>query len=253
MKRSKSKPFDPRKWQGALPVLPGGESHALILASEPPYPAPIFCWFPWCLPTYNQQGPSCVGQAWANWLELMLRRYAAKDPFRPGEQISGERIWKRAREMFYGGNMEDGIELPQGFAAMVDLGLVPPEAQLLAIDPDWESVGFALGSTPLVQGHHVHKGWDNPDPESGCIDHSSFPTAADGYHATLRIGRLVQENIRFYISMNSWGQTWGWHGLYLMTEAEDAEGRMEDGPYTANLPAGWTSWEGWKKGVIKCS
>jgi hypothetical protein len=182
----------------------------------------------------------------------MLRRYAEEDPFKPGDQISGEMIWKRGREMFHRGNMDGGLELPQGFEAMRDLGLIPPESQLLAISPDWASVGYALLSTPLVQGHHVHQGWENPDPKSGCIDHAYAPTAADGYHATLRIGRLVQDGTKFYVNLNSWGPAWGWYGLYIMTEAEDQEGRMPDGPYTANLPAGWTSWEGWKKGVIQC-
>ena len=214
--------------------------------------APIFCWFRWCLPTVNQNGASCVGQAWANWLELMLRRYAEEDPFQPGEQISGEQIWRRGRELFYGGDMSDGLELPEGFEAMLSLGLIPPDSQLLAVDPDWASVGYALMSTPLVEGHKVHRGWASPNRQSGCIDHSPRPIRADGYHATLRIGRLEQDNTRFYVSQNSWGPSWGWHGLFLMNEAEDKEGRVPDGPYTANLPAGWTDWEDWKKGVVRC-
>jgi hypothetical protein len=252
MKQSKNKKFDPRNWQGAIAADPAEILPVPTLrASTAIGDAPLFCWFRYCLPTYNQIGPSCVGQAWANWLELMLRRYSETEPFKPGQQISGEMIWRRGREMFYQ-NMDSGLLLPQGFDAMRDLGFIPPESQLLAVDPNWESTGHALLGTPLVQGHHVHKGWANPDPASGCIDHSGMPTQADGYHATLRIGRLIQDGIRFTVNLNSWGPAWGWHGLFVMTEAEDAECRMEDGPYTANLPAGWQQWEGWKEGVIQC-
>lgn len=244
--------FVPVNWQGAL--SPAGEPPDVprLYASTAVPDAPLFCWFKWCLPTYNQIGPSCVGQGWANWLEMMLRRYREDDPFKPGEQISGEAIWKRGREMFWKGRMNGGLYLPQGLEAMKDLEYVPPESPLMGVEPDWASVGYALRETPLVQGHHVHAGWENPDPQSGCLDHAPAPTNADGYHCTLRMGRLVQSGRRFYVGQNSWGTTWGWRGLFVMTEDEDAEGRMSGPLYTANLPAGWTSWDGWKKGVIRC-
>jgi len=247
MSPRKSK-FNPRLWTGA--IADHTKSPALIASAGIP-DAPLLCWFRQCLPTYNQNGPSCVGHAWANWLELMLRRYSETEPFQPGEQISGEHIWLRGRDMFYT-NRKGGLTIRQGFEAMRNLGYIPPEATLLAVLPNWICVGYALQSTPLVQAHNVHPGWDQPDPASGCIDHSYTPTVADGYHATLRIGRLVQNGKRFYVGQNSWGPNWGWHGLFVMTESEDAEGIMTDGPYTANLPSGWTAWEDWRKGKIKC-
>jgi hypothetical protein len=193
-----------------------------------------------------------VGQAWANWLELMLRRYVGSRIFVAPQQISGEMIWKKARQMFYKGDLTGGLELPEGFEAMKELGFIPDDSMLMNIKPDWNSVGFALLSTPIVQAHHIHSGWANPDPVNGCIDHSGHPTTSDGYHATLRVGQIKQEGTPFYVSQNSWGMDWGWKGLFCMTSTEDAEGLMPDALYTANMPSGWTSWEGWKKGVIEC-
>jgi hypothetical protein len=239
--------FEPSHWCGCLP---SGNRPAPALQASASDDAPLYSWLDYALPTYNQAGPSCVGQAWANWLELMLRRYVSRTVLKPGEQLSGEQIWKRGRELYHGGDLRGGLKIPQGFVALRDLGFIPPDSRLIEIAPDWSSVGAALYATPLVQGHHVHAGWQTPAPQSGCLDHQPAPTRADGYHATLRIGRLVQDRTRFYLSQNSWGPSWGWHGCFLMTEAEDQEGRMQDGPYTIALPAGWEAWQGWKGALL---
>lgn len=244
--------FNPANWQGALPDPFHGEASQVFETNSPFEDIPLYCWFRYCLPTFNQKGPSCVGQGWANWLELMIRRYISPQAFRLGEQISGEMIHAKGRDMFWNGDQDGGLLLPQGFEAMKALGLIPDGSKLFAIKPDWRSRAAVLAVTPLVQGHHVHAGWADPDPKSGCIDHAPVPTDADGYHCTLQIGQLVQEETKYNVSQNSWGPDWAWHGLFLMTEAEDKATRMPDGPYTIVLPDGWRSFDGWRKGVVRC-
>jgi hypothetical protein len=151
--------------------------------------------------------------------------------------------------MFYRGDLDGGLTIPEGFRAMLDMGIYPPETQLVEVPNDWENVGAALLQSPLVQGHHIHDGWFNC-AENGCLDHTGSPKKSDGYHCTVRLARNVQDDRKFYGSLNSWGNTWGWHGRFVMTVDEDAEGAMEDGPYYARLLDGWQQWEGWQKWVV---
>lgn len=239
--------FRPSDWSGALPtgyLFP--PTSTLVAGDADP---PVSDWIAFCQPTYSQHGPSCVGHAWANWMEAMIRRYVPGKPL-GRMQIDGHAIWLRARERFYASNPDGGITLPQGFAAAKDLGILPLHAQLLAVPHHWPSVGWALTRTPIVQAHHVHQGWVTPSRVNGCLDHAQSPTAADGYHATLRAGRIAQEGRRGYINLNSWGAQWGWHGCFVMTVEEDAEGLMPDGLYTASMPDGWETDTGWQKHLI---
>lgn len=192
-------------------------------------------WFEWCLPTYSQNGESCVGHSWANWIECVARKRMG-DSFIPrGLQVNGEAIWKRGREMFWGGDMTGGLYLDQGCLAAVDLGILPPLATPVRVDRTVSAQSMQLTRTPLVVGHAVHAGWFNPSQENGCIDHAPRPTGADGYHATLRVGLLLQNGVWFFAGQNSWGAEWGWRGYFLMTAAEDIEGAMQDSPWTCDL------------------
>jgi hypothetical protein len=205
---------------------------------------------PYCIPTYNQNGPSCVGQGWANWLECMIRKNVSLTAFAKGEQIGGELIWREGRRMFYKNDLSSGLLLNEGFDAMKNLGLIPPGSELVYVPNTWSAIGEALKTTPLVQGHHVHAGWARPSKVNGQIDEQPRPTNADGYHCTLCIGRLRQKSIGFKLNFNSW-LPWGWNGVFVMTLAEDAEGIMAGGLFTAKLSQPLSTWQGWKKGIIR--
>jgi hypothetical protein len=245
------------RWNGALPVpasslttTPGVPTCELTL--PPLNDVPLYSWIRYVLPSEQQRGPCCVGMAWANWLEAMLRHWAPHVLPRGTWQLDGERVWRRGRELFWKGDLEGGLYPSQGFAALLDLGWIPPDSRLRKIGSNWAAVGAALLAGPICQGHHVHAGWYRPAPENGCLDHAPVPTEGDGYHETLLIGRAVQirdgEATRFFQGLNSWGNAWGWHGCYLMTEAEWREGLMPDGLYTADV-CNLAGWPGWRDGV----
>ena len=238
---------NPHDWRGCLPSY----CESGIMRSALSEDAKPFAWYPWALPTINQVGPSCVGQAWANWLELMLRRYVSRTIFAPGEQIDGHAVWVRGRELFYSGRLTGGMQLPQGFAAMMDLGILPPESLLVAVNKNWNSVCRQLAISPMVQGHHIHPGWFRADRVSGLIDHEPIPAQADGYHATLLMGTGMHGDRRFRVGQNSWGCDFANNGYFVMTDEEWFEGVMADGPYTVQLPEGWEKWQGWKEHVVK--
>jgi hypothetical protein len=251
--------FDPRtqRWNGALPVprserssTPGVATCELSMPAT--VAAPLYSWIRDVQPAEQQQGPCCAGMAWANWLEAMLRRWAPRTVPMGRWQLDGERVWRRGRELFWKGELDGGLYVSQGFAALLSLGWLPPAAQLRRIPVDWASIGFALLDSPLVQAHQVHAGWYRPDPQNGCIDHKPEPAEDDGFHCTLLIGRSVQfqhgVTTHFYQSMNSWGDSWGWNGLFVMTELEWIEGSIPDGLYTADVH-GLAEWQGWRDGV----
>ena len=208
-------------------------------------------WFNYAIPTINQHGPSCCGQAWANWLEMMLRRYVGIGCLAKGEQIDGYAIWKRAREMFYNGNLAGGLYLHQGFAAMVDLGLIPSDAELVSVEPDVGSISEQLTRTPMVQGSIVSEGWYETNPENGCIDHTKPPKPGDGGHATCIMGMVVKTNAMYLVSQNSWGSDYGWKGYFLMSERFWNLSYIGQGPCTIKMPIGWVRHDGWKKYVTK--
>lgn len=210
---------------------------------------PPFGWQNWAVPTINQNGPSCCGQAWANWMEMMVRRYIGMDALKEGEEIDGYAIWKRAREMFYNGSLAGGLSLNEGFEAMLDMGILPPGSMLVDIAPLTDAICLALQETPLVQGHIVHSGWYDPNPENGCIDHTGHPGPGDGGHATCLIGHTIQKGRIYFVSQNSWGKDYGMAGYFTMSEDEWFEGYIGQGPCTASMPDGWEKWDGWRKFV----
>lgn len=211
-------------------------------------------WFNEAIPTINQHGPSCCGQAWANWLEMMLRRYhpEGRGVLKEGEQLDGYAIWKHGRKMFYDGIETGGLYLPQGFHALMDLGMLPPGTALFSISTDRNAIFKALAATPLVQGTIVGRDMDFPNPENGQIDESIIPSIrVDGAHATVIMAGLIQNEEPFLCAQNSWGSDYGWDGYFTMTMDHWYSVWIGDGPYTALLPFHWWEWDGWRKYVTR--
>lgn len=208
-------------------------------------------WQEFAVPTINQHGPSCCGQAWANWFEMLIRREIGRDALKEGEQIDGYAIWRRARELFYGGNLGGGLFLAQGFAGAMELGILPPGTVLLDITPDLDCIITQLKETPLVQGHIVSDGWYEPNPENGCLDHSKLPKPGDGGHATCLMGADPEESDTFIVGQNTWGSDYAFHGYFVMDFKFWSSCYIGEGPFSARLPEGWTAWDGWRKYVTR--
>ena len=186
--------------------------------------------------------PACVGFSVANVIEHLLGKRLAKT-----HQIDGIAIWKRAREMFWGGKLDGGLFAEQAVDACKDLGILPDEAQYRVIR-GWGAINAALVKAPLLQAHHIHSGWNNPSPISGCLDHSASPQRSDGWHETVLIGTEVKDNQLFLHSQNSWGPRWGRYGFYVMNSDEYLEGEAETG--TIDLPRDWEARSNWRQFVI---
>lgn len=209
-------------------------------------PAQAFEWYDYAIPTYAQQYDSCVGHATANWIELMVRRFVGRDAIPDGMQLDGDAIWKRGRQLFYDGSLNDGLLMPHGFGAAIEMGVLPEKSKVVTLRADLNAVAAALLDTPVLQGTSVHAGWETPSRENGSIPILlNDPTAG---HATCIIAQAAQDAARGLVFQNSWGD-WGRHGYGLLRE-DQWEDALLDYPVTCALPEGWTDFDGWKQLLI---
>lgn len=237
-------------WNGCLPRLKmrpprfGADSETID--------TPLKHWISRCVPTYNQQGESCVGEGWSNFLEIVLREYVAPSAIPDNRQLNGYAVWWKAKQLYYKGVLSGGLQIPEGFEAMKALGWIPEDTLLVEVGDDWISQGVAMMETPLVVGHMVTQGWFNPDPKNGCLDHAPVSNRTSGGHCTCRVGRHLHNGIRFYSGLNSWGDEYANHGIFLMDEELD-EYTTLDTPYTIAITGGFSRLRehlGWKAGLI---
>lgn len=233
-----------RKTAGVIPSL---EARPVTLATTPV--SPYSAWTRWAIPTYSQVFPSCVGHATANWIEMMLRRALGRAVLKPGQQIDGDRIWRRARAMFFPREKVEagGLLMDHGFKAAVDLGILPPDTGVMTVHMDAGMVSRMLRTEPVLQGTATHRGWERPDGQNGYIQ----PALPDPYagHATVIVGVLQRDGEDYILFQNSWGATWGMGGYGLLRADHWAQSLL--GPVAvAKLPDHWTDWEGWRTAII---
>jgi len=192
---------------------------------------------------------ACVGYAWANWLEAMLRKHLGRDVLRPGEQIDGEAIWREGRRMFFPRErVEDGgLLLEHGFEAAVKLGVLPAGSQLVRVrrnDPG--ALSQVLRGNPLVIAQALHDGWNFARKDNGFIPRQKGEPWMG--HAILMSGITRQRGEPFYYISNSWGTAWAWNGVCLMSEPHYRLNTLAMPAY-AVLPDGWIGHDGWKRWV----
>jgi hypothetical protein len=210
-------------------------------------------WYGYVVPTYAQRYDDCVGHAWANWLECIVRRHVGLEAIPRGMQLDGNLLWSYARRAWWNGVMQGGIYIPQGWQAMINLGWIPGDSILVDVPADFESYNQVLFMTPVVQGHQVSEPWIDADRENGYILRPAIPAAGMGGHCTLGIAAAWQDG-PFRPLLNSWGPDWGFHGIGLLDDRQWIETALDDGGYTCHIPGGMQRlavFDGWRSALIK--
>jgi hypothetical protein len=186
----------------------------------------------------------------ANEAEIMLRRFADPESFKIWQQIDGGAIWKRARRMFYGGDMDGGLYIPEAFQAAMEMGIHAPGTQLRAIPRRKALYSPQFELTPFIDGHDV-SGWlkHGIKQENGQVFEGAYPDGTGG-HCTIHVSRMNQDGQNFWQDLNSWGPKFGWNGCFIMSESQDDITGLDANMYYIDRPDGWEQWDGWKQWVV---
>ena len=172
---------------------------------------PNISWLRRVRPGDNQgRSSACTCFALANWLEVM-----------DGVNISDEaavKVWDTKRRAL--GRLPDaGLTVPEAFDSAIDAGWFRPTDRIVAK----RNVSDILVRQPVISVFEITKGWYNPKPENGCLDHSDEANAeAEGYHCVLLPGILVDLNGvtlpdgPWVTIEQSWGPAHGYHGLVTL-------------------------------------
>lgn len=214
-------------------------------------PCNPFTWVSWSIPAETQHGPSCAGHGIANFKEIMLRRYhkSGSAPFAPWQEIDGDAIWAYARRKFYDGDMDGGLYIPQAFEAALEMGIFSKGSQLKTIKREDALYGSQFELTPFIDGHDVSGWYKNGLSDNGQV-YEGGQTDGTGGHCTVHVSRMVQNGKNFWQNLNSWGTSFGWHGLFITTEFFDFLTGLENSMYYVVEPEGWENDDGWRKYVI---
>ncbi len=175
-------------------------------------------WYQHITPTRDQGAlDQCLGKALAEQATALYRKHHGKGVFPARHRISGYRIWAHARGMFYGGDLNGGLTMDEGIAAVKDLRLYPDGTMFERPQPTpWELLK-ALAYTPVVQGTWTWPGWGRPHPQSGYVGRM---TGFGGGHATLVMAMDRNGDYWTPVFLNSWGVTWGRHGFGTLTSTQ---------------------------------
>lgn len=206
-----------RELQGCLPAESLMESVKLSDVPVPEDDGGMRDWYLETAPTDAQKLPSCVGRSVAQMLMMLRRRKEGRKAITRANVIDGDKIWKRAREMFYGGDMTGGLLLHHGVLAAEDLGYIKAGSyRMFRPDNDIDQIDRYLAISPLMQGTATWPAWDWPDGKNGQIARGT-PNRYAG-HATVIVDVQRRQGHRYNIFANSWGPKWGRHGYGILTE-----------------------------------
>ncbi len=200
--------------------LPGEDLYTALRMGQVPVPEDdggMRDWYLETVPTDAQVLPSCVGRSVAQLLMMLRRRKEGRKAITRATVIDGDKIWRRGREMFYGGDMSGGLLLHHGVLAAEDLRYIKKGSyQMIRPANDLDEIDRYLSISPLMQGTATWPAWDWPDGKNGQIARG-VPNRYAG-HATVIVDVQRRNGHRYNVFANSWGPKWGRYGYGILTE-----------------------------------
>jgi hypothetical protein len=182
----------------------------------------------------------------------MLRRFSnnVKKPFATWQQLDGDAIWAYARQKYYDGDMNGGLYIPDAFNAAVEMGVFVRGSELKTISRSEAMYSTQFEKTPFIDGHDVSGWYQRGLADNGQVFEGGMPDGSGG-HCTIHVSRMTQNDQNFWQNQNSWGDKFGWHGLFITTEWFDDFTGLEDKMYYVVEPEGWENDDGWRKYIVE--
>lgn len=176
-------------------------------APAPAVAGPDISWLRHCRLGDNQgSNGACAIFAVASWAEIVH-----------GNSISDAdclEVYNQAL-IDYGRAAGDGLTFEEAFEAVSAAGWLPGAQRIEMVLDETR-----LTEQPLLAGYEVTPGWQNPN-RAGCLDHAAGATVL-GYHAVCIVARGALTGLDagpFLYIENSWGRSWGWNGVGVMSDA----------------------------------
>lgn len=195
-------------------------------------------------PAQQQHLDSCAAETTANLLEWWIYR-----EFHKHVTIDAVPIYKKARKLFYNGELEGGLLLHHPAVALMEMGILPYGTKIKHVDFDIEDLVGALRYSPLATGHGITNGWlpENLNKENGCIDESDSDVG--GGHATLLVGTNTHNGVNLFVHLNSWGKFPPMNGMFAMTPQYSIDNSWSNAVQLI-MPKDISRWSEWEKLVI---
>jgi hypothetical protein len=154
-------------------------------------------WIPRCNVGENQgDDAACSMFAVGNWSEIMFRRSLSS-----AEMLA----------LYRANAVMGGLSVPSAFRAAQSAGWMGGRSVCMST----QNLDL-LDTQPIIAAYAITEAWDRVNPASGCLDHNPKLTAEKGLHAVVIVAKLDGKIVQFE---NSWGPTWGYHGLGQMDYA----------------------------------
>ena len=194
---------------GVLPVTTGlGISAEDTLSIHDPFLNPV-----------DDQGQTgtCEARSACGVVETLIREYVNPNAFQGGKQLDATYWHREAFKLEYPGREysdREGLPLGATFRAMKSKGMLPYEAQLVSVSPNYASMRPALVKAPLQIGVNLHNGWraDRVNRETGEIPVDVI-TGVAGHGVKVVSLNAGRGGLAYWGIENSWGEGWAWHGI----------------------------------------
>lgn len=260
-RRTFARTFDPSRYRGVIPnrhwmagrVLAGPVAADSVL----PKGAEVNKWNRFINASDDQgQTGSCESRSFMGIMEVLIRFYVDPNAFSPDLQLDANRLHELAQQDRYPNTPYDpmrGLYMGDSFKAARRVGLVPPDAEAVPLDPTVAATGEALMTCPVHIGIGVPKSFGSPNPKTGEIKRV-WITESYGGHA-LFIARLFAATtgrMPMWAIPNSWGRNWGWNGVCCI-DHDFLRTLMLDAPmlYRFDYAAWFKTNREWEKWMVK--
>ena len=189
----------------------------------------------------------CVGRGSMNLAEVLIQLHNP-GALKTGENLDGDALYWWIRNHYYHDqNPDGGAQIEEGVRALVEAGVLPPDTTCQKVQTEQADINEALKDGPVLQGHMVDEAWQKPASDGKIPDEVG---AYLGGHCTLLLGQwYFKDSEAEYVSGNSWGDEFGYHGMLWMGWTRWKKTCVDTWRVVVS-PSSIKTWDGYRRWII---